>query len=62
MRIIKTNMGKEITMKWREELREMAPSQYHYDIDKGVCDYLFSCTYVELHDIERAIKETHERN
>ena len=61
MYIIKTNMSKEITEKWRSDLKEMSPSQYHYDIDKGVADYLFSCVSIKLHDIEKAIKESNER-
>ena len=54
-------MSKEITEKWRSDLKEMSPSQYHYDIDKGVADYLFSCVSIKLHDIEKAIKESNER-
>jgi len=62
MRIIKTNMSEESTEGWRTYLKDTMPENVHKDIDMGICDYLFSCTYVDEEDIYRAIKETYERS
>ena len=62
MRVIKTNMSEEITEAWRKELLSTMPEDTHISINTGICDYLFSCIFVEPEDIYRAIEESkHER-
>lgn len=56
MYIVKTNMSKESTTAWREELNLEFPTFREYT-DQGLFDYLFSCTHVELVDLERTINE-----
>lgn len=55
-------MSEESTRNWREFLEGEMPFDTHEAIHLGVCDYLFSCTFVEEEDIYRAIKETYERD
>ena len=57
MRIIKTNMSKESTEAWREELRRRFPN-YIQEIDMGVLDYLFSCIDIAHEDVFRAVTES----
>ncbi len=53
-----TTIGDRTKASFREDIKPLVDSKFHYAIDQGACDYLYACTHLEPHDVMRAIEES----
>lgn len=53
-----TTLSDKTKKDFRETIKPLVDSSRHDAIDQGVCDYLYSCTSLETHDIMKAIEES----
>ena len=53
-----TTLSDKTKKDFRETIKPLVSSSYHDAIDQGACDYLYSCTSLDPHDIMKAVEES----